>query len=518
MASLIKEETLQIDGKLYMMRQQFSDGHKIETTKKEDKILIKKIFNSDGSYIVLNGDNYKIEELTSEGIQRKFDPSTKKIIKEISKDGTVKTFYPNGRLSTVTTADNTSFRYYENGNLSNHEEKDYALSLDYNGKLEYELKDGNLTINPDYFSFYRLGIKTKDTQTHWQEKTTLSPHKKTLVCLGGDQTKDAKAANGNINAFTSVLGLSKKQLDTMQLCSCYRSYNYNILHLLRKLGGTRHQVNNDFTREILQKFMPFMAHARHGKFEKYTGEELAANFRNIIIQAHCAGANDLSYFSKTFNETLHQLGYTKQEKQKAMQQIICITNNSQREFTDDLGFTMIHRYSVKDGQFEPEYESQYSDAYPLYVENHPDFISLKGKKSSFISLKPNEVLMIFDKILKSGDEHNEAFWTTDIEKLTIIGKKQVNLMQRIGQFWYNNSNDVPNTENLLISCSQGTEIENFVRKSITDGKKLKMEQRNPLKNHHILKSAWNKFNNPDITAENTGINKFLSLKNDDYSK
>lgn len=42
MASLIKEETLQIDGKLYMMRQQFSDGHKIETTKKEDKILIKK--------------------------------------------------------------------------------------------------------------------------------------------------------------------------------------------------------------------------------------------------------------------------------------------------------------------------------------------------------------------------------------------------------------------------------------------------------------------------------------------
>lgn len=165
----------------------------------------------------------------------------------------------------------------------------------------------------------------------------------------------------------------------MQLCSCYRPYNFNIGSLLKQLGGTRHQVDNDFTREILQKFMPFMAHNRHGKFEKYTGEELAANFRNIIIQAHCAGANDLSYFSKTFNETLHQLGYTKQEKQKAMQQIICITNNSQREFTDDLGFTMIHRYSVKDGQFEPEYESQYSDAYPLYVESHPDFKSQKGK-------------------------------------------------------------------------------------------------------------------------------------------
>lgn len=120
--------------------------------------------------------------------------------------------------------------------------------------------------------------------------------------------------------------------------------------------------------------------------------------------------------------------------------------------------------------------------------------------------------MIFDRILKSGDEHNEAFWQTDIEKLTIIGKRQANLMKQIGQFWFNNSNEIPNAENLLISCSQGTEIENFVKKSITDGKKLKIEQRNPLKNHHILKSAWNKFNKPDITPENTGINKFLSLK------
>ncbi len=511
MTYLINEEITNIDGRS-KITQYFSDQSKVEIVEHLGKIKSRKEITSKGTYITYNGDNIKIEELTAEGTVIKYNPKTQKKIEEKHKDGTTITFHENENISRIETKDKT-FCYYDNNNLAYHYEENYELHKDKQGNIQYELKDDDLYINPDYFSYYRLGIKDRNATNHWSEKALLDPKKKTLVFLGGSETKDAKAANGNINGWADILGLTSEQISSIQLCSCYRPVNLTISYLLRRTGRVKKQINDDYHREILQKFMPFMAKTKDNKLVKYTGEELASNFRNIMIQAHCAGANDLVKFTKIFNETLTQLGYTDKEKTNAMRQIICITNNTQRELTDNLSFTTIHRYSVQDGQFEPEYDQHLSDAHPIFLATHKSFLPKKGIKSGFINLKNNEMLMVFDKILANNskrDEHNAGFWTTKKEKLTTIGKLQAKLMMQIGQFWFNNHEDIPSVEEVVLRVSKGTITEKFVSKALEFGRKLKTEQRNPLKNHHILKKISNEYKDTNIIPEKIGIFKALS--------
>ena len=354
-----------------------------------------------------------------------------------------------------------------------------------------------------------MGTKTKENKEHWVEKSVLTPKKKTLLCLGGDQTKDARVANGNINAFAKVLGLTDEQKDDMQMISCYRPSD-PIRFLSQRAGSIQERIQADYKREILNKFMPFMAKIENGKPVRYSGKELADNFRNIFIQAHCAGANDLPYFASVFNETMNKLGYTLQEQKNAMRQVICVTNNSQREMTDNLDFTCIHRYSVKDGQFEPEYEEKYSKGYPVFIKDNSAFGALDGTKAGFVKIKDNEMLMAFDKILLEGSEHNDGFWTTNEKKLTLIGKYQANLMKKIGQFWYHNKQDVPNVVDMLKQCTDNTVLKPFIEKSLAFGKNLTVSYHNVLENHHILKAAWNRFKSPKIEPEKTGIYKLIN--------
>ena len=204
------------------------------------------------------------------------------------------------------------------------------------------------------------------------------------------------------------------------------------------------------------------------------------------------------------------LGYSQKEQKNALRQVICITNNSQREFRDNLDFTMIHRYSVKDGQFEPEYETKFSDGYPEFLKDIAEYTAQKGEKAAFVPMKNNEVLMVFDKVLIDGSEHNAGFWTTNENNLTEVGRKQALLMKNIGTFWYNNQKDLPDVVNLLEECSKQNGLEDFVQNSLQQGKKLKKSQQNVLENPLILKSAKNKFKSPDYEPEKTGIYKLLS--------
>lgn len=515
MADIIEEEIVNLGGDFNAQRlmfvQHFSDGSRIELTEIGDKPVSKKVIQADGSYELYNAKQVKIEELTVDGTRRKFDGVSGVLQEEQYKDGSVTSFYANGNISSKRWNHNSCYvSYFENGQLARRQEDGYEISLNSKGVVNYEFKDGKLTINPDYFSLYRLGVKTSQNATHWEEKGALSPKKKTLLCLGGDQSKDARAANGNINSFAAVLGLTPEQIGEMQLCSCYRPFDLGMAHLLQQSDQYEQQCNIDYKREILQKFMPFMAQVKNGKLEKYSPEELCENFRNIIIQAHCYGANDLPFYSQVFKETMTSLGYSQKEQKNALRQVICITNNSQREFRDKLDFTMIHRYSVKDGQFEPEYETRFSAGYPEFLKNIAEYTAQKGEKAAFVPMKNNEVLMVFDKVLIDGSEHNAAFWTTNEKNLTEVGKQQALLMKNIGAFWYQNREDLPDVVNLLQECSKQNGLEDFVKRSLQQGKKLKTSQRNVLENPLILKSAKNRFNSPDSEPEKTGIYKLLS--------
>ena len=506
MAEVISEKKQKIDGEHYLVTQELSDGSLRELSQNGDKIFKTKTIQKDGSYIILDGNDVKIEELTSNGYLRKYNPKTENLIEETSPDMVVTRFHENGNILSIRDEQNGVYTsYYENGNLAIFEDtkKNYEINKDANGRVNYELKDGKLTINPDYFSYYRLGVKSQNNDEHWEEKCTLNPKKKTLLCLGGDQTKDAKAANGNTNAFSSVLGLSQEEKDNVQLVSCCRPFNGNLRLIWHKVKGFGKQLENDYKREILQKFMPFMARKVDDKFERLHPQELMDNFANIMIQAHCYGANDLPLINKVFKETMTKLGYSEELQRNALRQIICVTNNSQREMTDNLDFSCIHRYSVKDESAE----------YPVFVQDYQAFADKKGNKAAFIETKPNEMIMVFDKVLadqSKSDEHNSAFWTTNEDMLTQVGKYQARLMAKIGQTWYNKKSEMTDITTFLQKITEKSTLHTFVTKALAFGKKLKAEKKNMLVNHHILKSVWNKFKNPNSEIPKTGVYKLLS--------
>lgn len=516
MVDIISEKSQMIDGNFCVITQELSDGSRCEIDKHGDKVTKTKTIQKDGSYTVLDGNNVKIEELTSDGYLRKYNPKNEKLTEETSPQKVVTKFHENGNISSIDDPENGIFTsYYENKNEATYKDrkKNYERYKDVKGNINYEFQNGKLTLNPDWFSYYRLGVKSQNNNEHWEEKCTLNPKKKTLLCLGGDQTKDAKAANGNTNAFSAILGLSQEEKDNMQLVACYRPNNNTLSYL--NITNIDEVIENDNKREVLQKFMPFMARNVDGKFEKFSDEELKDNFGNIMIQAHCYGANDLPDINKVFRDTMTKLGYSEDLQKEALKQIICITNNSQREMTDNLDFSCIHRYSVKDGQFEPEYNTDESAEYPVFVQDYQAFADKKGNKAAFITTKPNEMIMVFDKILddkSKRDEHDSAFWTTMEENLTSVGKYQARLMERIGQAWYNNQFEMSDIPAFLEKITEKTTLHPFVIKAITFGKKLKAEKKNMLINHHILKSAWNKFKNPKIEAPKIGVYKLLSDK------
>lgn len=512
----ILKETQSVDGCSCVITQKLSDGSTREIFKHGKDIMATKTILPDGSYTKFNADNLKIEELSADGYLREYNPLTQKLRKETTPEKITTTFYDNGNIETIRDLQKETYAsYYENKNIAFYETRDYEIYKDINGNVNYEFKDGKLEINPDWFSYYRLGVKSQNNKEHWEENVTLNPKKKTLLCLGGDQTKDARTANGNNNAFVGVLGLSDEQKDNLQQVSCYRPINSRLRYLWHRAGGLAKQIEKDYKREILQKFMPFMARKNNDKFEKLTDEELKENFANIMIQTHCYGANDLVRFNKVFKDALSELGYSETTQKAALKQIICITANSQREMTDNLDFSCFHRYSVKDGQFEPEYETKYSAAYPVFMQDHKSFTAEKGNQTAFITTKPNEMIMAFDKILlyaSRGEEHNEGFWVTEKLDLTYVGKCQARLTERIGQFWYQNHDDVPDVQNLVQKVTEKTSLHAFIKKALTSGKKIKAENKNMLTNHHILKSEWNKFKNPNIKSAQNGIYKILSDK------
>lgn len=511
MVEILNESTMQTDKSHVVVIQNLSDGSCREILKSGDEIFSIKTIQKDGSYILLNGNNVKTKELTADGYLREYDSQTRKLKRETSPQKVVRTFYDNGNIETVRDEQNGTYTsYYENNNLCTYEDKNYEIYLDVNGNINYELKAGRLTINPNWFSYYRLGFKTSKNQYHWEENGLLKPDKKTLLCLGGSETKDSRKANGNINGFVSVMGLSLENISEMQLVACYRPYNQRLRFAWHKARGFAKHLYNDYKREIMQKFMPFMARWTDGKWERLTVGELNQNFRNIMIQAHCYGANDLPYYSRVFKETMTKLGYEKQVQRHALKQIICVTNNTQRDLTDNLGFTCIHRYSVKDGQVDAVYDTKYSADYPVFVQDNKVFSAQKGQMAAFIDIKSHEMFMVFDKILRHGSEHNDAFWTVDKEDLTAVGKSQAHLIARIGRFWYHNHEDVPNVCDLVQKAVENSTLQEFVNKAFALGKELKSEKNNLLSNHHILKSEWNKFKNPDIEAHKTGIYKLLS--------
>ena len=462
----------------------------------------------------MDENNIKVEELTQEGYLRIYDPQTERLTEETSPQKIVTKFYDNGNIKLVSDQENDIYTsYYENGNLERHEEPDYEICKDINSNVNYEVKNGKMTINPDYFSYYRIGLKSKSNDIHWEEKFTLDPKKKTLLFLGGNQTKTARFANGNLNKSVNAVGLTPEQKDNIQMLACYRPYNRQLEHAWLKVTKWSTQVEDDYRREILQTFTPFMARKVDNNLVKLTDKELMENFGNIMIQSHCSGVDDLVGFSVVFKEKMTELGYPEELQKKALKQVICITDNSQRDLTDDFGFTTIHRYSVKDGQIKPTYNQYDSAEYPVFVKDYQSFKDKKGNKAAFVTTKPNEMIMVFDSVLTDADpmkEHNEAFYTTDEKSLSQVGKLQMRLMGKIAQTWYHNHAEIPDIKSFIQKITESSTLHPFVMKAIAFGKKLKTEKNNMLVNHHILKSVWHKFNDPYRETPKTGVYKLLS--------
>lgn len=472
----------------------------------------KRIYD-DGSYEIYNAKGSISEEQTSDGTIIKYDKESgrPRIIKD--KDGSEKFFRDDGKtVAYERKIDGTFISYHENKEINCVRKTNFWLCLGADKTLHYKIDNDKFYINPDIYSYYRIGVKQTDESLN--NKQLLSPKKKTILFLGGDQTTDERKAIGNINLFIKSLELSSEQMANVQLCSCYRPIN-SVVTMILPIQKQRQQKIADFEREFIEKFLPFIADTSGQKPQRYSLSEAKSNLRNLMIIPHCYGSCDLKDFSILLHKKMMDLGYTPKEQNDIMKEAICLSNNSQQEFTDCLGFTAFHRYSVKDGQLDPDYELKYSCGYPLYLDECKEFSAGKGNKSAFIDINRQEILMAFDRILIGGAEHTHAFATINDDLLTEVGQKQAALIKNIGQFWYNNNDEVPSAKEIVAKCSTNKDLSLFSQKSFVVGREIAAATRNPLKNHHILKSIFNKYKakDSDSLSQITFLDKILSPKN-----
>ena len=175
--------------------------------------------------------------------------------------------------------------------------------------IPYALEDGKLWINPNLSYFFVLGMKTQENKEHWTEKFILDPHKKTIICFGGDQTKDARAANGYINQFTKTFGFSDVQQQNMQMLSYYYNLPIDVLWTFRRATNFNDLVQDSYLREVLKVFMPFIANKTKSCWVKLPDTDLLNNMRNIMFATHCYGTEQQMKVTNALKLQMLSLGY-----------------------------------------------------------------------------------------------------------------------------------------------------------------------------------------------------------------
>ena len=421
-------------------------------------------------------------------------------------------FYKNADGSVV-------IEYDENGNISSiHDEnKKRYIAYTPSGEVKFEFSPHKTYINGKCCAPYKLGIKNRNHENHWQENTTLNPHRKTVIMLGGKATYNAREANGYLNSIIETFGISAEQVSEVQLVSCYRLRWNSVFNIYLQKTKADFDLNlweeNFRKKEILQKLMPFMANKFDSMWERLPPQELYKNFRNIMLVSHCCGADDLVKMSSILRQTMTELGYSADIQKRALKQIICITNNNWREFKDDNGFTSFHRYSVYDGQGYKAYKEQYSSDYPVFLEKYLPFRKFDGKSAAFVNTKKNEMLMVFDKILKYGGgekEHNSAFFITNNKFLTHVGRLQAQIFKRMWQYWQQDNQSIKSAADFLRRSMEGTLLAKHVEIFTQNGKKLQKAKMNPIHNPSIIETEYTKYKQNMMLNDEHGAYKLLS--------
>lgn len=120
--------------------------------------------------------------------------------------------------------------------------------------------------------------------------------------------------------------------------------------------------------------------------------------------------------------------------------------------------------------------------------------------------------MIFDKVMKCGDEHNSGFFTAEQYMLTEVGQWQAQLMQNIGYYWLENKKAVPSAKKVIMqSVGQDKQLLKLVQKAFVLGRQTQRAKASVLQNHTILSAVFEKFKHPRIEPEYVGVAKLLNV-------
>ncbi|MBQ7633590.1 MAG: hypothetical protein IJS88_05730 [Alphaproteobacteria bacterium] len=486
--------------------------------RQQDKVLHRTVKHPDGSAESYDQYNILTQQTLCDGTTLEFDNG--KLCVKYFPDGSKERYHSNGKISSRTNSDGSLVTdYYENGKISmifDYKNRHFA-AYTADGNIKFTLMPNKSYINTWYYPVIKLGIKDRNHENHWREDFMINPNKKTILFFGGSGTYDGKAANGYLNSVIDIFGMSAKQITDTQLVSAYRSLKHEILkHYISLVNNgcdIKEYEQQTYKKAILAKLMPFMAQQYNGRWERIPPQRLYANFRNLMLISHCYGTKDIYNVADILRQTLNKLGYSTDIQKHALSQIICITNNTQHDFNTKTGFTAYHRYSVFDGQWKKQYNKQYSDNYPVFLEDYPAFHQYKKSKTAFINLNKKEMLLVFNKVLHyqcGKDEHNSAFWTVDRKLLTSAGKMQAELIKSIGQHWFDDNSEITSAADFMKQSTQNLKLRQQISAALINGRKLQKDKINPLHNHSILSSAYEKYKSMGFSPEKHGVWKLLS--------
>ncbi len=264
---------------------------------------------------------------------------------------------------------------------------------------------------------FGIGQRVSNNSRHWKEWTG-NKHaidKPTLLVVGGIQTRDARAANGNIKCFRSkidkaeqVLGLYYMLLPTarekgMELWGAtvawelmqrgqFKLYNEDWRYLYGHEPASLREIPYQYADWFFVNYVLPML--RDKSQNPLPVEQAIKNMRNLNIATYCWGDFFTDKLSKAMKKWVPYMGYSELETAEIMKQVCVLNLTGSLPANRHSGFTTLRVFSICDRTTSMFHWGTYNK---FLCDTYWD---KQGNRGAYVQINPNEALLTVQRFLR----------------------------------------------------------------------------------------------------------------------